>query len=119
MFKLALGWWSRTLSKDLKTPRKEAAALAPVHGGSLSREGALFLKAVQGKVTLRHTAERFPHVIDKLGMFQHEPSKIIAAIDELLLVGGERNRGGFPFEVVLELTDLKAFCGRLWRGDKA
>jgi hypothetical protein len=117
MFKLALGWFHRTPSKNLKTPRKEAAGSAPVPGENLSREGTLFLRAVQGKVTLLHTAKRFPHVINKLALSQHEPAKIIAAIDELLMVGGERNRGGFPFEVVLELTDLKAFCGRLWRGE--
>ncbi len=72
----------------------------------LSRDGIAFLAQMAGKASLAHTAESFPHVINKLAPHGYRPSEMIRAIDRLL-IDDRPERQGFPFEVVVELGRLR------------
>src|SRR5680860_1674015 len=72
----------------------------------LSKDGIAFLAQMAGKVSLAHTAEEFPHVINKLAPYAYKPSLMIKALDRLL-IDDRPERQGFPFDTVLELGQLR------------
>jgi hypothetical protein len=73
----------------------------------LNEEGAAMLEALNGKVSLAHTAKHFPRVINNLAPYVHKPRLMLKAVDELLMPGDLRQRQGFPFEAAEELGNLK------------
>ena len=78
----------------------------------LNEAGKGLLEQVAGKLSLRHTANDFPHVVNRLAPFGYRPAQMVRGIDELL-IDDRPSRHGFPFPVVTELSDLRAFYARL------
>jgi hypothetical protein len=66
---------------------------------------------------LQVTAERFPHVIEALARDWAEPSRMNATIDEFVF-DQRGDRSGFPLEVMLELSELRARYER-WVGPRS
>jgi hypothetical protein len=72
------------------------------------------MEQLSGKLCLRMTARDFPHVVNKLAPFGYQPARMVECLDDLL-IDDRPNREGFPFPVVAELSDLRAFYARLPR----
>ncbi|RPH42924.1 MAG: hypothetical protein EHM87_15305 [Burkholderiales bacterium] len=66
---------------------------------------------------LQVTAERFPHVIEALARDWAEPARMNATIDEFVF-DQRGDRSGFPLEVMLELSELRARYER-WVGPRS
>jgi hypothetical protein len=54
------------------------------------------------------TRQRFPHVLDRIAAEWEAPRRLLQLMDELL-IDQRGNRQGFPFESVLELTNLREY----------
>ena len=77
----------------------------------LNDAGKALLEQVAGKLSLRQTALGFPHVVNRLAPFGYRPAQMVRGIDELL-IDDRPAREGFPFAVVTELSELRAFYAR-------
>jgi len=80
----------------------------------LDPQGRALLEQLSGKLCLRMTARDFPHVVNRLASYGYNPAGMIANIDKLL-IDDRPNRQGFPFAVVTELSELRAFYARMTR----
>jgi hypothetical protein len=80
----------------------------------LDAAGKALLEQLSGKLCLRMTARDFPHVVNKLAPFGYQPARMVETVDKLL-IDDRPDREGFPFAVVAELSDLRAFYARLPR----
>ena len=54
------------------------------------------------------TRQRFPHVLNRIAAEWEVPRRFLELMDELL-IDRRGNRQGFPFESVLELTNLREY----------
>lgn len=54
------------------------------------------------------TRQRFPHVLNRIAADWDAPARLLHLMDELLL-DQRGSREGFPFETVLELTNLREY----------
>ncbi|MCO5106983.1 MAG: hypothetical protein M9907_07850 [Burkholderiaceae bacterium] len=54
------------------------------------------------------TRQRFPHVLNRLAAEWEVPMRFLGLMDELL-IDHRGNREGFPFDSVLELTNLREY----------
>ena len=79
---------------------------------TLDVQGRAMLEQVAGKLCLRMTARDFPHVINRLAPYGYSPAGMIENIDKLL-IDDRPDRQGFPFAVVTELSELRAFYARM------
>ena len=77
----------------------------------LSSDGIAFLAQMAGKVSLAHTSEVFPHIINKLAPYAYKPPQMIKALDRLL-IDDRPERQGFAFDTVLELGQLRELYSR-------
>jgi hypothetical protein len=80
----------------------------------LDEGGKALLGQLSGKVSLRETARDFPHVVNRLAPHGYRPAHMVKGIDALL-IDDRPDRQGFPFGVVTELSELRAFYARLLR----
>ncbi len=80
----------------------------------LDEQGRMLLEQLAGKLCLRMTARDFPHVINRLARYGYNPAGMIENIDKFL-IDDRPNRQGFPFAVVTELSELRAFYARMPR----
>jgi hypothetical protein len=78
----------------------------------LDEPGKALLEQLAGKLCLRTTARDFPHIVNRLASFGYRPAQMVRSIDELL-IDDRPDRQGFPFAVVTELSELRAFYARL------
>jgi hypothetical protein len=78
----------------------------------LDAHGRALLEQLSGKLCLRMTARDFPHVINRLAPDSYRPASMVAGIDRFL-IDDRPNRQGFPFAVVAELSELRAFYARM------
>jgi hypothetical protein len=78
----------------------------------LNDDGVALLARLAGKVVLTRTAAGFPHVINQLARHVHYPQAMGRAIDALLLLDDFQKRQGFPFDVLVELGNLKSLYDR-------
>ncbi len=88
----------------------------PDHGEAhvrepLSAAGRALLEQLEGKLPLRRTAKEVPHIINRLAAFGYRPAQMVHGIDALL-IADRTDRQGFPFEVLAELSELRAFYAR-------
>lgn len=72
---------------------------------------SLFLAQMAKKASLSYTAEKFPHIINKLAPHAYKPALMLKTIDRLL-IDDRPERQGFPFTVVLELGELRELYHR-------
>ena len=63
------------------------------------------------------TAERFPHVVEKLASLWQNPPAIRAYFDQLLLTRRE-SREGFPLEIYTEIFSLSEFYDKQHQATK-
>jgi predicted Rdx family selenoprotein len=77
----------------------------------LNEFGRELLARLPPEVPLAQTATQFPHVVNRLSVLWDDAGAFGKAIDDLLL-DDRRQRQGFPFEVLLELTELREFYSR-------
>lgn len=54
------------------------------------------------------TRQHFPHVLNRIAAEWEVPRRFLALMDDLL-IDRRGNREGFPFESVLELTNLREY----------
>ncbi|MCL4183661.1 MAG: hypothetical protein KJ011_09460 [Burkholderiaceae bacterium] len=54
------------------------------------------------------TRRRFPHVLNRIAADWDVPARLLHLVDELL-IDQRGGREGFPFETVLELTNLREY----------
>lgn len=100
-----------------RTPQIRATfGAAPDHGETRVREplnaaGRALLEQLAGKLSLRRTAQQFPHVVNRLATFGYRPAQMVRGIDALL-IDDRPDRQGFPFAVLTELSELRAFYAR-------
>jgi len=80
----------------------------------LDPQGRSLLEQLSGKLCLRMTARDFPHVVNRLAAYGYNPAGMIENIDKLL-IHDRPTRQGFPFAVVAELSELRAFYARMPR----
>lgn len=78
----------------------------------LDEQGRALLEQLSGKLCLRMTARDFPHVINRLAPYGYRPAGMVENIDKFL-IDDRPNRQGFPFAVVTELSELRAFYARM------
>ncbi len=57
---------------------------------------------------LQTTRQRFPHVLEQIALEWEVPRRFLRLMDELL-IDGRGNRAGFPFECIMELTNLREY----------
>lgn len=57
---------------------------------------------------LAYTRQRFPHVLNRIAAEWEMPERFLALLDELL-IDQRGKRQGFPFETVIELTNLREY----------
>jgi hypothetical protein len=86
-------------------PAYAVARGAPSMPAPLSPAARELLRRL-GAHTLRHTAARFPHVVEAIARDWADPHRMHATLDALMY--DERGgRAGFPPDVLLELAELR------------
>ena len=111
--------WTMPFWKRREREAPYIASAGPVvrprgHTGALSRDEVRrrFVESLQARgVAMRHTASRFPHVIDKLAAAWDVPEKAAEVFDELM-IDRRGGRQGFPPEVLSEIHEAFAFHTR-------
>lgn len=72
----------------------------------LTQTALALMRSLPAEAYPRHTIERFPRIINQIALYWDRPDECRRYFDELL--NDERGgRQGFPFEVVVEITNLK------------
>lgn len=54
------------------------------------------------------TRQRYPHVLERIAAEWEVPRRFLQLMDELL-IDQRGNRAGFPFDCILELTNLREY----------
>lgn len=65
---------------------------------------------------LRQCGERFPYILERVAADWADPARLQATIDALIY-DARGGRGGFPFEVLAELAELRR-CHERWVGPR-
>jgi hypothetical protein len=65
---------------------------------------------------LRHCAAHYPHLLEPIARHWADPDRLHAALDALVY-DDRGGRGGFPFEVLAELAELRR-CHERWVGPR-
>ena len=53
----------------------------------------------------------FSHILNKLAAFAYQPSTMVRTLDQLL-IDDRTHRQGFPFDVLIELSNLRELYAR-------
>jgi hypothetical protein len=105
----------RTPGIDLSPAMKAAVGAGAARSGgpreALNEAGNAFLGQMAGKTALAATAAGFPHLLNRLSPFAYQPSMMVKALDQLLL-DDRIDRQGFPFDVLIELSNLRELYAR-------
>lgn len=86
---------------------KGAPAVPRAQREPLDGFGRMLMGQLPREVSLEHTARQFPHVVNRVARAWTDPAQFDREMRGLLLA--EKTRQGFPFEVVIELGDLRAW----------
>lgn len=100
----------------LRRPPAAPAAPRPERE-PLDAFGRMLLGQLPPEVPLEHTARQFPHVVNRVARAWTDPAGFDREMRALLLA--EKSRQGFPFEVVIELSELRAWYGSRTLGARA
>jgi hypothetical protein len=76
--------------------------------GSLDQRSKTILESLPASVRPTSISESFPHIMNLISGSWHEPKAFVKTLDELL-IDDRGNRVGFPFAVIVELTDLREY----------
>jgi hypothetical protein len=76
--------------------------------GELDKRSKLILDSLPSDVRPKITAAKFPHIMNLVSGSWHEPKAFVQTLDELL-IDDRGGRAGFPFDIIVELTDLREY----------
>jgi hypothetical protein len=76
--------------------------------GALDQRSKTILESLPASVRPTSICENFPHIMNLISGSWHEPKAFVKTLDELL-IDDRGNRVGFPFAVIVELTDLREY----------
>jgi hypothetical protein len=75
---------------------------------ALDQRSKQILVAIPADIRPNHIISTFPHIMNLISKSWHEPKEFVKTLDELL-IDDRGNRVGFPFAVIVELTDLREY----------
>jgi hypothetical protein len=90
----------------------EAKAKARRSGSGAKREldqrSKVIVKALPKPMRPMQTCTDFPHIMNLIAASWHEPKAFVKTLDELLM-DDRGDRQGFPFPIIVELTELREY----------
>jgi hypothetical protein len=90
----------------------QAKAKARRSGGGAKREldqrSKVIVKALPKPMRPMQTCTDFPHIMNLIAASWHEPKAFVKTLDELLM-DDRGDRQGFPFPIIVELTELREY----------
>jgi hypothetical protein len=72
----------------------------------LDQRAKIIVKALPKPMRPLHTCRDFPHIMNLIASSWHEPKLFVKTLDELLM-DDRGDRQGFPFQIIVELTELR------------
>ncbi len=75
---------------------------------SADRRAERLIASLPYALRLQVTRQRFPHVVERIAAEWTVPRRFLQLMDELL-IDGRGHRAGFPFDCILELTNLRDY----------
>jgi hypothetical protein len=94
---------NRLAVEEAKAKAKRGAPRA-----ELDQRSKQILAAIPADIRPNHIISTFPHIMKLISKSWHEPKEFVKTLDELL-IDDRGNRVGFPFAVIVELTDLREY----------
>jgi hypothetical protein len=84
--------------------KAKAKRLAP--RAVLDQRSKIIVESLPQSIRPNSIVEKFPHIMNLIAKSWHEPKEFVKTLDELL-IDDRGSRVGFPFVVIVELTDLR------------
>jgi len=75
---------------------------------STDRRAERLIASLPYALRLSVTRQRFPHVVERIAAEWEAPRRFLQLMDELL-IDQRGHRAGFPFDCILELTNLREY----------
>ncbi len=100
--------WEPIVRPETKAAVEPPKPAAPVQREPLDKIGERLLTDLPGGLTLAFTAQRYPHIVNRLARLWLEPRAVLKYIEELLY-DDRPNRVGFEFNALQEMTDVREF----------
>jgi hypothetical protein len=94
---------NRLAVEAAKAKAKRGAARA-----QLDQRSKNILASIPSEIRPTNVVEKFPHIMNLVSGSWHEPKAFVKTLDDLL-IDDRGNRVGFPFAVIVELTDLREY----------
>lgn len=98
----------KSATADPGAPNRAAASDRPSSPEPLGIPAQRLFASLPYAYRLAATRQRFPHVLNRIATEWNAPSRFLGLMDDLLL-DRRGGRQGFPFESVLELTNLREY----------
>lgn len=92
----------------LKVEQAKAQAKRTAPLADLDNRSKQILKAMPLDVRPSNVVSKFPHIMNLISRSWNEPKEFVKTLDELL-IDDRGNRVGFPFAVIVELTELREY----------
>jgi hypothetical protein len=74
----------------------------------LDQRSKLIIESLPTAIRPSGIVEGFPHIMNLIAASWHEPRAFVQTLDDLL-IDDRGNRAGFPFAIIVELTDLREY----------
>jgi hypothetical protein len=92
---------NRLAVEEAKAKAKRGAPRA-----ELDQRSKQILQTIPAEIRPTNIVANFPHIMNLVSKSWHEPKEFVKTLDELL-IDDRGNRVGFPFAIIVELTDLR------------
>jgi hypothetical protein len=92
---------NRLAVEEAKAKAKRGAPRA-----ELDQRSKQILQTIPAEIRPTNIVANFPHIMNLISKSWHEPKEFVKTLDELLM-DDRGNRVGFPFAIIVELTDLR------------
>jgi hypothetical protein len=90
----------------LEVEAAKAKAKRGAPRAELDQRSKLILATIPADIRPSNIVSTFPHIMNLISKSWHEPKEFVKTLDELL-IDDRGNRVGFPFAIIVELTDLR------------
>jgi hypothetical protein len=90
----------------LAVEQAKAKAKRGAPRAELDQRSKQILAALPTEMRPSNIVSMFPHIMNLISKSWHDPKEFVKTLDELL-IDDRGNRVGFPFAVIVELTDLR------------
>lgn len=84
----------------------KAKAMRSAPRAELDQRSKLILETIPSDIHPSIIVSKFPHIMNLISKSWHEPKEFVKTLDDLLM-DDRLNRVGFPFAIIVELTDLR------------